>query len=293
MLEITLVRFLLHLCRLIGMGRSKIPQETKRAVMTLYYGSPPKSFGQIAKIVGIAKSTARRIINEGDRQDRELDLGRVLAVNLGKNGLDVEQYAKLIRAASRLEEFGIGMETAYQKVVELLSACYRYDLSPPDLVRLCILLDFLTDGLKIKNPKTVRAFIEHKFVYYQSLISKAMREQERLLEKQKHFEDQARRYYLPANQLEEYYQQLDMERSDQIKSLQIDLETRSARTLSEVRISPLELEKLKNDFGIDVTEHQVKNVIAEVACHPSKHFLLFCENNSYKQNPSDTGATSA
>jgi hypothetical protein len=71
-----------------------------------------------------------------------------------------------------------------------------------------------------------------------------------------------------------------MERSDQIKSLQIDLETRSARTLSEVRISPLELEKLKNDFGIDVTEHQVKNVIAEVACHPSKYFLLFCENNS-------------
>jgi hypothetical protein len=84
-----------------------------------------------------------------------------------------------------------------------------------------------------------------------------------------------------------------MERSDQIESLQIDLETRSARTLSEVRISPLELEKLKNDFGIDVTEHQVKNVVADVACHPSKHFLLFCENNSYKQNPSDTGATSA
>jgi len=89
------------------MGRNKIPEETKRAVMTLYYGSPPKSFGQIAKIVGIAKSTAHRILNEGDRQDRELDLGRVLAVNLGKNGLDVEQYAKLIRAASRLEEFGI------------------------------------------------------------------------------------------------------------------------------------------------------------------------------------------
>ena len=78
----------------------------------------------------------RSIFHEGDRQDRELDLGRVLAVNLGKNGLDVEQYAKLIRAASRLEEFGIGMETAYQKVVELLSACYRYDLSPPDLVQL-------------------------------------------------------------------------------------------------------------------------------------------------------------
>ena len=84
-----------------------------------------------------------------------MDLGRVLAVNLGKNGLDVEQYAKLIRGASRLEEFGIGMETAYQKVVELLSACYRYDLSPPDLVRLCLLLDFLTDGLKIKNPKAL------------------------------------------------------------------------------------------------------------------------------------------
>ena len=83
------------------MGRNKIPEETKRAVMTLYYGSP-KSFGQIAKILGIAKSTAYRILNEGDRQDRELDLGRVLAVNLGKNGLDVEQYAKLIRAASRL-----------------------------------------------------------------------------------------------------------------------------------------------------------------------------------------------
>ena len=164
--------------------------------MTLYYGSPPKSFGQIAKIVGIAKSTAYRILNEGDRQDRELDLGRVLAVNLGKNGLDVEQYAKLIRAASRLEEFGIGMETAYQKVVELLSACYRYDLSPPDLVRLCLLLDFLTDGLKIKNRKALGAFIEHKFVYFQSLISIAMREQERLEEIQKHFE--ARRYDLPA-----------------------------------------------------------------------------------------------
>ena len=59
--------------------------------------------------------------------------------------------------------------------------------------------------------------------------------------------------------------------------------------LSEVCISPLELEKLKNDFGIDVTEHQVKNVIANVMS--LKDFLLFCENNSYKQNPSDTGAT--
>lgn len=275
------------------MGRNKIPEETKRAVMTLYYGSPPKSFGQIAKIVGIAKSTAYRILNEGDRQDRELVLGRVLAVNLGKNGLDVEQYAKLIRAASRLEECGISMETAYQKIVELLSACHRYDLSPSKLVRVAFQLNFITDGIKIENSKAVRAFIEHKFEYYQSLISKAMWEQERLQEKQKHFEDQARRYDLPANQLEEYYQQLDMERSDQIESLQIDLETSSARTLSEVRISPLELDKLKNDFGIDMTEHQVKNVIADVASHPSKHFLLFCENNSYKQNPSDTGATSA
>ena len=71
----------------------------------------------------------------------------------------------------------------------MLSGCYRYDLSPPDLVRLCFLLDFLADGLKIKNPKAVGAFIEHKFVYYQCLISKAMREQERLQEIQKHFED--------------------------------------------------------------------------------------------------------
>jgi len=275
------------------MGRNKIAEETKRAVMTLYYGSPPKSFGQIAKIVGIAKSTVYRILNEGDRQDRELDLGRDLAVNLGKNGLDVEQYAKLIRAASRLEEFGINMETVNKKIVNLLSACHRYYLSPSELVRLVFQLNQLTDGIKIENSKAVKAFIEHKFVYYQSLLSKAMREQERLQEKQKYFEDQARRYYLPANQIEEYYQQLDKERSDQIESLQIDLETRSARTLSEVRISPHELDKLKNDFGIDMTELQVKNVIADVASHPSKHFLLFCENNSYKQNPSDTGATSA
>jgi hypothetical protein len=275
------------------MGRNKIPEETKRRVMTLYYGSPPKSIGQIAKMVGIAKSTVFGILNEGDRKDPELDLGRVLAVNLGKNGLDVEQYAKLIRAASRLEELGISIETAYQKIVELLSACYRYDLSPSELVRLIFQLDSISDGIEIKNTKAARAFIEHKFVYFHSLISKAMREQERLEEKRKQFQDQARRQDLPVNQIEEYYQQLDMERSKQIESLQSDLETRSARTLSEVRINPLELEKLKDYFGVDMTKHQVKNVIADIASHPSKHFLLFCENNSYKQNPSDTGATSA
>ena len=65
--------------------------------MTLYYGSPPKSFGKIAKIVGIAKSTAYRILNEGDRQDRELDLGRVLAVNLISGWLASIQHT---------EEFG-------------------------------------------------------------------------------------------------------------------------------------------------------------------------------------------
>jgi hypothetical protein len=40
---------------------------------------PPKSIGQIGKMVGIAKSTVFRILNEGDRKDHEMDLGRVLA----------------------------------------------------------------------------------------------------------------------------------------------------------------------------------------------------------------------
>ena len=108
-----------------------------------------------------------------------------------KNGLDVEQYAKLIRAASRLEEWGISIETAYQKIVELLSACHRYDLSPSELVRLVFQLDFISDGIEIKNTKAVRAFIEHKFRYFHSLLSKAMMEQERLEEKRKQFQDQA------------------------------------------------------------------------------------------------------
>lgn len=86
--------------------------------------------------------------------------------------MDVEQYAKLTRVASRLEECGISIETAYQKIVELLSACYRYDLSPSELVRLVFQLDFLSDGIQIKNTKAVRAFIEHKFVYFHSLSQK-------------------------------------------------------------------------------------------------------------------------
>lgn len=137
--------------------------------------------------------------------------------------------------------------------------------------------------MRTKNQRAVKAYIENKFSHSQSLLSRCIREQVRLEEEKRLYKDEIRLHNLPLYQLIEYYEDLNGEKSDQIESLQIDLEARSARNLSEIRINPLELEILKNDFGIDMTEHQVKTVITEVLRHPSKYSLLFYESDFMKK----------
>jgi hypothetical protein len=65
------------------------------------------SMEDIAGLVGLSKTKVHDILHGADSPDCPIFLCHNLAVNLGKNGLHIKQYADLIRARNILAQRGI------------------------------------------------------------------------------------------------------------------------------------------------------------------------------------------
>ncbi len=75
----------------------KIPSKIRDDVV-LEYMMSSKSMQQIADSIGISTTQVYDIINDRESPDGRIHLAHILTVNLSKNGLDLIDYADIIRA---------------------------------------------------------------------------------------------------------------------------------------------------------------------------------------------------
>jgi hypothetical protein len=111
----------------------KIPNKIRDDVV-LEYMMSSKSMQQIADSISISKTQVYDIINDRESPDGRIHLAHILTVNLSKNGLDLTNYADIIRANNILVEQGISTSYALHLVTKITECCYKTGLDPRKLV---------------------------------------------------------------------------------------------------------------------------------------------------------------
>lgn len=112
----------------------RIPAETLQQIYCLSLIG--WSIRAIAHSVQVSVGSTQSILQEFKSQDPDYSLLRALAVNLHKNGLDVPEYAWLVRSRNILLKAWITNEEAEKIVCEVPVFCHRAGLNPEILVDL-------------------------------------------------------------------------------------------------------------------------------------------------------------
>jgi DNA-binding XRE family transcriptional regulator len=113
---------------------NKIPLKIRQNAVEYYIAKPSWSLGQIAKHLGISKTTMFNIIESKGKEDPEFVLARHLAVNLDKNGTSIREYAGGIRVSKLFEEYGIAQEEGEEMIQQLLVALHKEHWKPADAI---------------------------------------------------------------------------------------------------------------------------------------------------------------
>jgi hypothetical protein len=140
------------------MARLRIPDVLADRVIEEYILGG--SIRDVECILKISKSSVNKMIT-CDPNYFDIRAKHVLAVNLGRNGLDVKQYSALIRASNLLKKHGVEQINAEEYIIRLVSACFDLNLSPVDLVN--FLFDFRSVCTVIHwTPRRLQEFVAYK-----------------------------------------------------------------------------------------------------------------------------------
>ncbi|MDP9197216.1 MAG: hypothetical protein M3O24_01460 [Thermoproteota archaeon] len=128
----------------------------------------------ISRSVGISVGSVFSMIQEFEISDKDYHLLRTLAVNLHKKGLDVFEYAWLVRLGNVIQNSGLTRKQVEEVITELPVHCYKAGIS----------IEILVDQLKMfKNyleanstdPVQANLIVESynkSIEYYKSFLQK-------------------------------------------------------------------------------------------------------------------------
>ena len=151
------------------MGGIRIPDDLAIKVIELY--TQGKSTREIASFLAISKTAVNKVVNKDLNTKYLIHLKHVLAVNLGKNGLDTQEYADLIRAKAILKENGLEHKDIVDVIVRLVNTTFALGLEPEELVKFLYSFAELRYESKAKNLKDMARFVQKQAtrLYYTNI----------------------------------------------------------------------------------------------------------------------------
>jgi predicted DNA-binding protein YlxM (UPF0122 family) len=138
------------------MVRNRIPASIVRKVIWWYLHA--LSMEEIAAKVGISKTSVHNVIESKNTLRFKLSLYRKIAVDLAKKGLNIDDYADIIRAGKLLEKYGIHKSAAWHAVAAIPIACFKIGIEPYKLVAFLHRFEQL---VAISKAKTLKDAFEY------------------------------------------------------------------------------------------------------------------------------------
>lgn len=254
------------------MAQRSIPPKTKLKVLRLYMDG--RSMDEIGNILGISKTSVYNFISEKGKSDHRIYLFHTLTITLGKNGLDVDSYSSLIRAANILKRNGIDKEFAVEVVQELMVACFKLNLRPYQLAFFLNKFNDFVIKSNLRSPKEVCEFLKsgmQAWMYQQNELLQ-VKEQISTLKR----EEWTRKEKLAKSDPSIAEMEEDLSAAyKENERLRYELELRSIKEIESVPTHPDSLWKLNEKYGIDVTKDEVFLLALDLVKYPHKYPSIF------------------
>ncbi|HEX9319562.1 MAG TPA: hypothetical protein VF884_11555 [Nitrososphaeraceae archaeon] len=218
------------------------------------------SFRQIASFLGISSTAVYNFVKYSPRPLWKSRLCHELAVNLRKNGLDIDIYADLIRATHMLERNGIHPQLALKMMVAFVSDCHRLGAEPSELCSFLVEFHELVQNCKDKTLKEIREFLNDRIKFFFFLKAESHQVVENLYRLKREVEELRERKVNTNISLKLWIEGLEKrikEAQNENGDLKEELEKRSAFTLQSVETDIESLGIIKKLTGITVTREQI------------------------------------
>lgn len=148
-----------------------IPPQIIEQVLDLWLTG--RSIREIAQSLGIGVGSVHAITKQFALRDENHLLLRTLAVNLRKNGLDVVEYAWLVRLSKILQDAGVTKNQAEEIIGELPVYCFKAGIDVESLVDLLKMYKDFLDANSSDPFQTNFIFETHRSVVEKCKIAQS------------------------------------------------------------------------------------------------------------------------
>ncbi len=258
-----------------------IPEELRRRVWRYYLSG--KSFGRISRLTGVTRGSVYNIVHNIEKEDPDYPLFRAIALDLKKNGSDLQHYSSYLRISQLLAQHGIDYPTGEAILSSLLPASYQLRMEPSEAINK--FRNFSNSAEQYGHSLEEHAEYFNKFQARVEQMHLELREEEKklhdLIQKNPIVQDNLDVFLAEDGVLAwiENNKLTRVENNNEIKDLKKDL----ALFQSGNSVGPHELNKLNDSLVIPVSEAEVVAKLEDIRRNPSMYSHLFT-----KRLPSDS-----
>jgi hypothetical protein len=258
-----------------------IPEELRRRVWKHYLNG--KSFGMIFRLTGVIRASVYNIVHNIEKEDPNYPLFRAIALDLKKNGSDLQHYSSYLRISQLLAQHGIDYPTGEAILSELLPACYQLRMEPSEAIN--TLRNFSNSAEEYGHS------LEQHAEYFNKLHARVEQMHLELGEEGKKLHDLIQKNPIVQDNLDVFLSEdgvlawiennklTTVENEYEIKELKKDL----ALFQSGNSVDSHELNKLNDSLVSPVSEAEVVAKLEDIRRNPSMYSHLFA-----KRLPSDS-----
>jgi predicted DNA-binding protein YlxM (UPF0122 family) len=178
------------------MGRDRISTVVARQVISAYLDG--LSMEEIAAKVKISKGSVWKIIHMHPHVIKFV-LFHEIALVLATKGLNIRDFADIVRAGKLLERYGVNKHAAWRAVADIPIACFKLGIQPDRLISFLHRFEQFVIDSKVKNKSELYQFVRSSIEsYFYCLQLKArLMEEIAMLEQQRQNTDLKNRLRQP------------------------------------------------------------------------------------------------
>ena len=263
------------------MARKKIPADIVRKVIWWYLHG--LSMEEIATKVGISKTSVYNVIELKNTLGFKLSLYHKIAVDLAKKGLNINDYADIIRAGKLLEKYGVHKSAAWQAVADFSIACFKIGIEPYKLVAFLDRFERFVATSKAKSLKEVFEYAKTSISAYFSFPGYKMKLKEEIAVLEVTAQRKEQRHSAlgqnTANRNEDLKKAFEDERIKNIK-LNEKLEIQRITSPETLFTNKESLKRLNTRFGLTLSLDDVFRKVMDLLKYPHRNPAFFMQSET-------------
>lgn len=263
------------------MRRKKIPADIARKVIWWYLHG--LSLEEIANKVGISKTSVYNLIEMKNTLGFKLALYHEIAVHLAKKGLNIDDYADIIRAGKLLEKYGIHKSAAWHVVSAIPIACFKIGIEPGKLIVFLHRFEQFVATSKVKSLKEAFEFAKTSMSAYFSYLGYKMKLKEEIAVLEVTAQRKEQRHSAlgqnTANRNEDLKKAFEDERIKNIK-LNEKLEIQRITSPETLFTNKESLKRLNARFGLTLSLDVVFRMAMYLLKYPHKNPAFFMQSET-------------